>query len=77
MQEQLRRERDRNSDERAHYEKEAEQIRRIASERSSAEIERVKEEEDNKRSILIKKHMVKLSSKCNTCSILHFESILE
>ena len=58
LQEQLRRERMRNSDERAHYEKEAEQIRRIANDRAQAEIDRVKEEEENKRNILHKKHTV-------------------
>ena len=44
LQEQLRRERVRNSDERSHYEKEAEQIRRIAADRAQAEIDRIKEE---------------------------------
>ena len=58
LQEQLRRERVRNSDERSHYEKEAEQIRRIAADRAQAEIDRIKEEEDNKRNIIVKKHTV-------------------
>ena len=58
LQEQLRRERVRNSDERSHYEKEADQIRRIATDRAQAEIDRIKEEECNKRSIILKKHTV-------------------
>ena len=58
LQEQLRRERQRCADDRAHYENEASQIRRIAQERASAEIERIREEEEVKRKVLMKKHAV-------------------
>ena len=54
----VRRERTRCTDDRAHYEREADQIRRIANERAEAEIDRIKEEEANKRKILAKKHAV-------------------
>ena len=37
---------------------ENEQVRRIANERANAEIARIKEEEDNKRKVLIKRHQV-------------------
>ena len=58
LHDQIRRERGRNTDERTHYEREAEQVRRIANERANAEIARVKEEEENKRKVLKKKHQV-------------------
>ncbi|XP_040577290.1 uncharacterized protein [Lepeophtheirus salmonis] len=61
LQEQLTRERDRNLDERGHFEREAEQIRRIAKQRAKDEIERIKEEEENKRRTLLKKHSNELS----------------
>ena len=58
-QEQLKRERARASEDRAHFEREAEQVRRVANERALAEIERIKEVEENKRKTLTKKHAVK------------------
>ena len=58
LHEQLRRERQRCSDDRAHYENEASQIRRIAQERAQAEIERIRDEEETKRKVLMKKHAV-------------------
>ena len=57
-QEQLKRERARASEDRAHFEREAEQVRRVANERALAEIERIKEVEENKRKTLTKKHAV-------------------
>ena len=45
---------------RTHYENEANQIRRIAQERAQAEIDRIREEEENKRRILSKKHAVNM-----------------
>ena len=45
-------------DDRAHYENEANQIRRIAQERAQAEVDRIREEEENKRRVLAKKHAV-------------------
>ena len=63
LHDQIRRERGRNTDERCHFEREAEQVRRIANDRANAEIERIKEEEENKRKVLIKKHMVSKLSK--------------
>ena len=45
-------------DNRAHYENEANQIRRIAQERAQAEVDRIREEEENKRRVLAKKHAV-------------------
>ena len=59
LHDQIRRERGRNTDERTHYEREAEQVRRIANERANAEISRIKEEEENKRKTLMKKHQVR------------------
>ena len=47
---------------RTHYENEANQIRRIAQERAQAEIDRIREEEENKRRILSKKHAVNMGS---------------
>lgn len=58
LQEQLRRERQRCTDDRAHYENEANQIRRISTERAQAEIDRIREEEEAKRKVLMKKHAV-------------------
>ena len=58
LQEQLRRERSRGHEDRLHYENEANQVRRIATERASAEIERIREEEETKRKVLTKKHAV-------------------
>ena len=58
LQEQLRRERSRGHEDRLHYENEANQVRRIAQERASAEIERIREEEETKRKVLAKKHAV-------------------
>ena len=58
LQEQLRRERVRCQDDRAHYENEANQIRRIAHERAQSEVELIREEEENKRRNLNKKHAV-------------------
>ena len=49
-------------DNRAHYENEANQIRRIAQERAQAEVNRIREEEENKRKILAKKHAVSFLS---------------
>ena len=74
-QEQLRRERSRNSDERSHYEREAEQVRRIANERANAEIERVREEEETKRKILAKKHANELAvlKEAETTEKAHYE----
>ena len=58
LHDQIRRERGRNTDERCHYEREAEQVRRIANERANAEIARIKEEEDNKIKVLIIRQQV-------------------
>ena len=63
LQEQLRRERVRGQDDRSHYENEANQIRKIAHERAQAEIERIREEEENKRRTLMKKHAVSNNTK--------------
>ena len=60
LQEQLRRERSRGHEDRLHYENEANQVRRIAAERASAEIERIREEEETKRKVLTKKHAVSI-----------------
>ena len=49
-------------DDRAHYENEANQIRRIAQERAQAEVDRIREEEENKRRVLAKKHAVSFSN---------------
>lgn len=62
MQEQLRRERVRCSDDRAHYENEANLVRKISTERALTEIERIREEEETKRKVLTKKHVVSNSS---------------
>lgn len=69
LQEQLRRERQRCQDDRAHYENEANQIRRIAQERAQAEIERIREEEENRRRVLMKKHAVNSNSILFFCGI--------
>ena len=56
LQEQLERERARSQNDRAYYEKEATEIRRIERERSQAEIDRISKEEEGKRTKLNKKH---------------------
>lgn len=59
LQELIRRERNRWVEDRAHFEQEADQVRKIAHERAEAEIERIKEEEEAKRRTLAKKHAVR------------------
>lgn len=58
LQDQLGRERQRAAEDRAHFEHEAEQVRKIAGDRATEEIERIREEEENKRRSLKKKQAV-------------------
>jgi hypothetical protein len=58
VQDQLRRERQRAVEDRAHFERECAQVGKVIKERTEAAMERVREEQEAKRRNMAKKHAV-------------------
>ena len=62
LKEEIERERDRREDERVKWVSEAEQIRKISKERGSLEVERIKEEMEEMRKSLVRRHANELTT---------------